>query len=34
MELEGGFDGWEAHELEIEHEPLNRMKGSGMRDRG
>lgn len=33
MELEGGFDTWKEHELDIEHEPVNRMKGSGTRDR-
>jgi rhodanese-related sulfurtransferase len=28
MELEGGFDTWKEYEMEIEHEPLNRMKGT------
>jgi rhodanese-related sulfurtransferase len=26
MELDGGFDSWEEHDLEIEHEPYNRLK--------
>jgi rhodanese-related sulfurtransferase len=26
MELDGGFDGWEEHDLEIEHEPFNRLR--------
>ena len=29
MELEGGFDTWKKYELDIEHEPVNRMKGAG-----
>lgn len=33
MELEGGFDIWKEHELDIEHEPVNRMKGAETRDR-
>lgn len=28
MELEGGFDGWKDHQLEIEEEPTHRYKGS------
>ncbi|HWH70053.1 MAG TPA: rhodanese-like domain-containing protein, partial [Candidatus Sulfotelmatobacter sp.] len=26
MEMEGGFKAWEAHELQIEHEPINRLR--------
>jgi len=26
MELEGGFEGWKDHDLEIEHETANRLK--------
>jgi len=33
MELEGGFDTWKEYELDIENEPVNRMKGSETRDR-
>lgn len=28
MELEGGFDTWKKYELDIEHETVNRMKGT------
>ncbi len=31
MELEGGFDGWKEHALDIEHESLNRLKKAGDR---
>lgn len=31
MELEGGFAGWKAAELEIEREPVNRLKKVGDR---
>ena len=27
MELEGGFDGWQEHQFEIEEEPAHRYKG-------
>jgi hypothetical protein len=26
MELEGGFEGWKEHDLEIERETANRLK--------
>jgi rhodanese-related sulfurtransferase len=26
MEMDGGFKAWEAHELEVEHAPVNRLK--------
>jgi rhodanese-related sulfurtransferase len=26
MEMEGGFKAWEAHELEVDHAPVNRLK--------
>jgi rhodanese-related sulfurtransferase len=29
MELEGGFETWKEHELDIEEEPAHRYKGSG-----
>jgi rhodanese-related sulfurtransferase len=33
MELEGGFDTWKEYEMEIEHEPVNRMKGTSAKQR-
>lgn len=33
MELEGGFDTWKKYELDIEHEPVNRMKGAAQQPR-
>jgi len=29
MELDGGFNSWKEHELEIERESVNRVKGQG-----
>jgi rhodanese-related sulfurtransferase len=29
MEMDGGFKAWEQHELDIEHEPVDRVKKSG-----
>jgi rhodanese-related sulfurtransferase len=31
MELEGGFAAWKAAELDIEREPVNRLKRAGER---
>ena len=31
MELEGGFAGWKTAELDIEREPVNRLKRAGVR---
>jgi rhodanese-related sulfurtransferase len=31
MELEGGFTGWKAAELDVEREPINRLKRAGER---
>jgi rhodanese-related sulfurtransferase len=31
LEMEGGFEAWEANELAIEHEPINRVKRTGER---
>ena len=33
MELEGGFETWKEYELDIEHEPVNRMKGASPEQR-
>src|SRR6266850_928589 len=29
MEMEGGFKAWQEHDLDIEHEPVDRVKKSG-----
>jgi len=34
MELEGGFEAWKEHELDIEEEPMHRYKGSPQRAAG
>ena len=31
MELEGGFATWKEHDLDIEREPVNRLKRAGER---
>ena len=31
MELDGGFNSWKEHELDIEQEPANRFKGAAKR---
>jgi rhodanese-related sulfurtransferase len=33
MELEGGFETWKEYELDIEHAPVNRMKGASTQQR-
>ncbi len=33
MEMEGGFAAWESNDLEIEHEPVNRLEQRGVRRR-
>jgi|ERR1051326_3827859 rhodanese-related sulfurtransferase len=33
MELEGGFETWKDYELDIEHDPVNRMKGTSPQQR-
>jgi hypothetical protein len=29
MELEGGFETWKEYGMDMEEEPVNRMKGTG-----